>query len=372
MIHALATTDPITPEWLTEALRAAGELPTGAVSTVEARANDAFNSAAAHLTLTYSNDAPADAPRQLFLKRNLATEWAVEAGRDEALFYQAMAAHRDRLPMLIPCYVALIDEARSASTLLMPDVSATHASPLGRDDQISETALAVPDAPALDQAIDALAGFHAAWWQRPELGQGSAAPFALYPLYGDAAQFAAHVERRRGEWEQFIATEGAWFPADLRAIYESALTRLPLLWEEGLGERMTTRRGLTLTHGDCYLSQFLCPRSRVVAPTYLVDFQGSYANLVGEDLVHMFAFWWTREQRREGDREMRSLRRYHDGLLAGNVRDYSWNDLLAEYRRGLTLMLFFPIWDETNGSAQSYWLPKLHNIVAAYQDHCLP
>ena len=36
-----------------------------------------------------------------------------------------------------------------------------------------------------------------------------------------------------------------------------------------------------------------------------------------------------------------------------------------------TLMLFYPIWDETNGSAQSYWLPKLHNIVAAYQDHCL-
>jgi hypothetical protein len=34
-------------------------------------------------------------------------------------------------------------------------------------------------------------------------------------------------------------------------------------------------------------------------------------------------------------------------------------------------MLFYPVWDETNGSAQSYWLPKLRNIVAAYQDHCL-
>jgi hypothetical protein len=371
MLNALAATDPITPEWLTEALRAAGALPTGDVRAVETRANDAFNSTATHLTLTYSADAPADAPRQLFLKRNLAAEWAAEAGRDEALFYQAMAAHRDRLPMLIPCYAALVDEARSASTLLMPDVSATHASPLARDDQISETARALPAAPALDQAIDALAGFHAAWWQRPELGRGSAAPFALDPWYGDAGQFAEHVERRRAEWAQFIATEGAWFPANLRALYESALPRLPLLWDEGLGERMTTRRGLTLTHGDCYLSQFLCPRPGVVAPTYLLDFQGSYASLVGDDLVHMFTFWWTREQRREGDRELRCLRRYHDGLLAGGVRDYSWDDLLTEYRRGLTLMLFYPIWDETNGSARSYWLPKLRNVVAAYQDYCL-
>jgi hypothetical protein len=34
-------------------------------------------------------------------------------------------------------------------------------------------------------------------------------------------------------------------------------------------------------------------------------------------------------------------------------------------------MLFYPIWDETNVSARSYWLPKLRNVVAAYQDYCL-
>lgn len=366
MPTALAATDPITTEWLTEALRDAGALPSGVVLACTTRANDAFNSAASHLTLTYSADAPRDAPRQLFLKRNLDVDWAIEAGREEVAFYQAMAPRYDQLPMLIRCYAALVDEARNASTLLMADVSATHAPPLLRDDQISETARAIPAQAALDQAIDALAAFHAAWWERPELG----VQFEITPWYSDADAFAAHVERRRAEWARFIASEGAWFPADLRAIYERALVRLSLLWEQGLGERIMQRRGLTLTHGDCYLTQFLVPRPGVTAPTYLVDF-GVAADLIGDDLVHMFAFWWTREQRQEGDRELRALRRYHTSLLAHGVRDYRWDDLLADYRLALTIMLFYPVWDETNGSAQSYWLPKLHNIVAAYQDHCL-
>ncbi len=365
MLNALTVSDSVTPEWLTVALHSAGVLPAGEVVAVETRANSAFNSAATHLALTYSDAAPADAPRALFLKRNLPVDWAIESGRDEVAFYQAIAPHYDRLTMLIPWYAALIDEARGASTLLMLDVSATHTPPLHRDDQI--VGRSIPDTAALDQAIDALAAFHAAWWERPELG----GLFPMTPWYCDAEHFAAHAKRRQREWERFITTEGDWFPADLRAFYEREIARFPNLWENGLGERITTKRGLTLTHGDCYLTQFLCPRPGIVAPTYLVDFQSAGADLVGPDLIHMFAFFWTREQRREGDREERALRRYHDGLLASGVRDYTWADLLTTYRLALTIMLFYPIWDETNGSPRDYWLPKLQNTVAAYQDHCL-
>ncbi len=367
MLNALTLHDPITLAWLTEALRDAGALPSGAVVASQTRANAAFNSAALHLTLTYSANAPADAPRGLFLKRNIESAWAIESGRDEVAFYQAMAPHRARLPMLIRAYAALVDEARSASTLLLLDVSATHAPPVLRDDAIAGRS--IPSPATLDQAIDALATFHAAWWQRPELGAGGA--FAVTPWYSDAAHFAAHVARRQANWASFIAAEGDWFPADLRVLYERELARLPLLWDEGLGERITTRRGLTLTHGDCYLTQFLCPRTGVGAPTYLVDYQSACVDLTARDLTHMFAFWWTREQRRAGDRELRALRRYHARLLAGGVSDYQWDDLLADYRLLLTVMLFYPIWDETNGSERSYWLPKLRNIVAAYEDHCV-
>lgn len=365
MLHALAATDPITPEWLTEALRSAGALPTGAVVACEVGANDAFNSAAAHLTLIFSADAPADAPQRLFLKRNLDVEWATEAARDEVTFYQTIAALDMRPPMVIPCYLATFDAQRGASTLLLRDVSATHAPPLTRDDLLAGNG--VPDDAALDQAIDALAGFHAFWWERPELGT----TFPLAGWYGDAERFATHVERRRGEWARFIAAEGEWLPDDLRALYEDALARLPGVWESGLGERMTARRGLTLAQGDCYLTQFLIPRAGVSAPTYLIDFQGIGADQPPFDLLHMLVNAWTREQRQRNDRELQALRRYHAGLLAGGVRDYSWDDLMASYRQILAIMLFYPVWDETNGSPRSYWLPKMRCLAAAYQDHCL-
>lgn len=366
MLNALAMHDPVTPEWLTEALREADVLPTGAVVAVATRANDAFNSAAVHLALTYSADAPADAPRVLFLKRNLASDWAVEAARDETRFYQAVARLDPRPAMVVPCYLAAYDERRGVSSLLLADVTATHTSPLTRADLLAGDS--VPDEAALELAIDTLAAFHAAWWGRPELG----GEFPGGGWYGGAAQFAAHVVRRRGEWERFIAAEGDWFPAELRAVYEDAFARLPYAWAVDFGERLAARRGLTLGHGDCYLSQFLVPRPGIVAPTYLIDFQGVTADCPAFDLAHMFAAFWTRAQRQEGDREQRCLRRYHAGLRAGGVRDYTWDDLLADYRALLAIMLFYPVWDETNGSARSYWLPKMRCFVAAYQDHCLP
>ena len=366
MLNALAATDPITTEWLTEALRSAGALPVGAVIACDASANGAFNSTATHLSLSYSADAPPQAPRQLFLKRNLDIAWAIESARDEIIFYQTVAALDARPPMLIPCYLATFDAERGASSLLLRDISKTHAPPRTRDDLLAGNA--VPDEDALDQAIDALAGFHAFWWERPELGT----TFPLASWYSDAERFTAHVERRRGEWARFMAAEGEWLPADLRALYEDALARLPGVWEAGLGARMTTQRGLTLAQGDCYLTQFLIPRPGVRAPTYLIDFQGVGADQPAFDLLHMFVNFWTREQRQANDREMRALRRYHAGLLAGGVRDYSWDDLMAGYRQILTVMLFYAVWDATNGAERSYWLPKMRSLAAAYQDHCLP
>lgn len=363
MLHALAATDPITPDWLTRALRAAGALPTGEVVACETTANAAFNSAACHLQVTCSADAPANAPRHLFLKRNIAAAWAIEAARDEVRFYQAVASLDPRPPAIVPCYLAAFDEERNASSLLLADVSETHSAPRTRDDLLRGDP--IPDQRSLDLAIDALASYHAFWWERPELGT----TFALANWYSDAATFAAHVERRRGEWARFLAAEGAWLPVDLRAVYEEALTRLPGLWDAGLADHMTTGAGLTLGHGDCYITQFLVPRPGVVAPTYLVDFQGGAADTPAFDLIHMFAASWTREQRQRDDLEMRCLRRYHAGLIAGGVADYSWEQLLADYAVELGVMLFYPVWDETNGSPQSYWLPKMRCLAAAWQDH---
>ena len=102
---------PLTPEWLTAALRQSSMLPTGQVTRVEERDNAAFNSAARHQCLTYSPDPPPEMPTRLFFKRNIPEAWAVRAGAREVAFYQVAATMADLLPMVATCYSSAYDEA---------------------------------------------------------------------------------------------------------------------------------------------------------------------------------------------------------------------------------------------------------------------
>jgi hypothetical protein len=347
----------VTPGWLTAALRGAGVLPRGEVVAIEEAANNAFNSAVSHLTLTYSPDASETAPRRLVLKRNIDADWAVAAAEREVAFYRLLAPDAATLPMVVPCYHAAYDEQCRQSDLLLLDVSPTHAPPVTRDDLLAGRG--VPPAAQLEAVVDALADFHAYWWEHPMLGQGV---FEVDPWYRDGEHFARFVEKRRADWTIFTATEGADLPGDVRALYERAFAGLPGLWDGHFAERMRTRRRLTFSTSDCYLCQFLCPHDGA-GQTYLLDFQGICADFPAVDPVFFFASFWTPEQRHEGDRETRMLRRYLERLRARGVASYTWDDLTADYRLMLAILIFYPIWD-----AVDYWWPKMRCLTAAYTD----
>ncbi len=354
--------EAITLAWLTAALQVGGALPRGAVQAVTAQANAAFNSAALHLTVTYTSDAPPEAPTRLFLKRNLATEWARESGAWEVSFYQLAAPCMADLLMLVPCYLAAYDRASDRSAILLADVSATHAPPVTRDQLIALDG--VPPDDQLDAIIDTYARFHAFWWEHPALGAGVG---QVSPWYRSPAHYEAHVARRQVQWAAFNAVEGATLLAEDHVAYAQILAGLPALWDRYLAPRVMSLRNLTLAHGDGYLSQFLCPNDGT-GPTYLIDFQDISGDFVARDLVHLCAFFWTPDQRHAGGREERLLRRYLAGLHQWGVRDYSWDDLLTDYRLLIILLALYPVWDQTNGSRRSYWQPKMHCILGAYRD----
>ena len=68
------------------------------------------------------------------------------------------------------------------------------------------------------------------------------------------------------------------------------------------------------------------------------------------------------------NREVQMLRRYHEGLQSHGVASYSWDDLLTDYKVLLTYMLFYPVWDQTDGASKDYWWPKMQCLIRAYQD----
>ncbi|MGH2354518.1 MAG: oxidoreductase family protein [Chloroflexota bacterium] len=357
----------VSPAWLTTVLRRAGALPRGTVLAVESRRNAAFNSFTTHLALTYDASAPSSSPLRLLLKRSRPEAWAVEAGAREVAFYTTVMPLGDHPPMVVPCYAAEYDAASGESFVLLRDLSDTHEAPLTRDQQLTP-GQNVPSAAHLEQVVDALARFHAYWWEHPRLGQGIA---QVGKWFRDQASYERLVQRGATSWAALVRDEGDWLPAELRARFEWIFARLPRLWERYLAPRLTTLTGVTLTHGDAYLANFLCPRdapNSTAGGACLIDWQSPATHLGAEDLVNLCATFWTPAQRHENGREERALRRYHAVLRAGGVRGYSWDRLLADYRLAVVDWLLVPLQDRSEGAGKDYWWPKLRCLTGAFDD----
>jgi aminoglycoside phosphotransferase (APT) family kinase protein len=355
----ITSLEQVTPAMLTALLRIHGVLTHGDVHAIESNRNAAFNSLIVHLRVHYSADAPPNAPTHLLLKLN-----TKHAGALEVAFYNVINRQNIALPMVPRCYASTYDAVSGDSLCLLEDVSTTHVAPVTREQMLSGQA--VPSATHLDQMIDALAGLHAAWWEHPLLGT---IPDLLEvrPWYRDAAYFEQHLARRKREWAQFLDSTGDRLPADVRTLYQDTLAKLPHLWDRYLAPRVTRLRHVTLTHGDCYLSQFLCARAPS-GSAYIVDFQDATANFGAYDLAYLLPTFWTSAQRRAEQREERLLQRYHAVLQAHNIEAYRYEDLLTDYKTMITLMIFDPVWNQTAGSSKAYWWPKMQCLIGAFRD----
>lgn len=353
-----------TLSWLTDVLRQAGLLEAGEVTAVEEHKSDAFNSQLTFLRLSYSTDAPPDLPTRFVLKRNIAADWAVEAGAEEVKFYKLVATLPDHPPVLPPCYVAEYDEASGSSNLLLADLSESHAPPETREQEINIADNVLPPENMV-RVIDTLAQFHAYWWQHPLLESGR---LVLGYWSRNAERFALYRERRQRSWESLVAAEANWLPEDVRALYEWVLARLPYHWEQYLAPRFYTQTHLTLVHGDAYFANFLCPKPGMAGATYLLDWQSPVVDLAGYDLANLLATFWTSAQRHHEGREQMLLQRYYTTLCAHGVTGYTWTDLLTDYRCGLIYWLLAPVQDRYGGAGKEYWWPKMQCLVAAYRD----
>lgn len=353
----LETPEEATPAWISSVLWAAGSITRGEVVAVERASTTAFNSTTTHLHLSYSEDADAGAPARLILKLALAEDWARRAGAAEVAFYRAAA---DRgLPMLAACVAAEHDPVSGRALLLLRDLDLTHEPAVTRRQLVEGHG--VPTGHALDAVIEALADFHAAWWEAPP-----PPGVLLAPWLEPGPAFARFAARSRAELDLFIRAAGHRVTDRALEITERAVIGLHHGWAHRLRSRAETGHQLTLVHGDCYLSNWLVPRDGVEGSAVIVDFQQAHIDTPGEDLAFLLGTFWTPAQRAR--HEARCLRRY---LARLDRRGYDWPQLLADYRWGLERMVVRTIWDHQRGSPEWYWRPKLERVTAALADHLL-
>ena len=323
-----------TAQWLSEVLRTRGHLTHGTVASVAAARFETAPSVLMRLEVTYTKDAPEDAPRRLILK--VPKPHKAERFLREVRFYVRVAPVLNSVS-LARCFAAFDGTITESPWLVLEDASQTHRA-------VSDEAV---DASHLGQIAQALAGLHASLWGRSDLEDivGATAEAAF-------AEDCAGNERRCAEMADIF---GDRFPQHWRDIYERALDAAPLLLLARAG-----RGALTLCHPDAHLGNFLLPRLGSGGGVVIIDWH-DYRAWIGVRDVAVLLLTDT-GMRRSCERQV--LQRYYVSLVAAGVENYAWADLWHDYRLSVLQNLFLPL-----GNRRQPWgWDQLERVTSAFED----
>jgi len=347
--------DEVTPEWLTAVLAAGGHLAQGRVALLARDDAETETAYVSRLRVGYTpglmgRPSPT-LPERLFFKLSKGGDlasFAVRLARNEVRFYTVLSDRTGSLP--VPqCYAAACQGGEGGYYVLLEDLTPTHRPHRG------------PQSPTdadCQRAVDALARFHAHWWDHPQLRAGMGTwPSAQWPTLEGERAYAADVA---ATLPGYLDALGDSLSAEWRQRYERAVTALPRVLE-----RVARDRHITLTHGDAHLGNVLFPRDPDGEAVW-VDWQFWNLSIATHDLRHTIARAWDRERRAR--LEVPLLRRYHAGLRAHGVVGFGWDDLWDDYRVGAIDNLFMPMWQWSLKMPTTWWRPMLEIVMDTYED----
>jgi hypothetical protein len=351
MFDVLTAVDQLTPDCLTELLRADGALPRGRVLEVQQSTDDRDHAQLVHLTLAYSPDAPEGAPRQLLAK--LARYDRTYAGYDtfrasETHFYRHLAPSIGA-PPLVRCYAVAYSPEQGRGHLLLEDVSATHGVPKFPD------AWPLPPPNALfEQIVDALAVCQSPYWGHPQLA-------SLPGGYPAGACSPLSIQNGAAAYPQFAEQMGDRLAPGTRRLFERVLAAYP-----AFDPRLLSGKHLTITHGDFLFGNVLLPNDPRRDTVRIIDWELCTVNLGAFDLAEILSLHWDGGPHSERERDL--VARYHAGLQARGVGAYSWEQCWYDYRLALLNHLFTPIQQWADRHWPGSWWGRLERTVKRVGD----
>ena len=346
----------LTAEWLTEALRSSGILGGGRVTSVDSTiigAGVGFIGTIARLTLTYDG-APPDAPETIIAKLPSEDPGSRMVGvafglyEREVRFYSDLAA-KSGLPAPKP-FFAHYDATAGQVVLLLEE--------LAGGEWGDQVAGATPEQAAL--AIDAIGAFHAKWWKNPEI--------ASYPWIASGIETIRQPIQMMyaGVWPVAMERFGDLFPEELRPLIPDFGRRtMAALDQMTLGPE-------TLVHGDYRPDNLFFGGPGTNRPLVVCDWQGPGKATGVVDAAYFITGSMSPDDRRKYEIEL--LRRYHNQLLEGGVKDYSFDQLMTDYRGyfagviagGVVLLGTLP---EGNERGRKLIEASMNRFITAMQDH---
>jgi ecdysteroid kinase len=305
--------EDVTASWLDGVLRDSGSLRAGRLTGFEsAVVGTGQMGTSVRYRLSYDGDAT-DAPRSVVCKfassdpTSRSTGVTLRTYEVEVSFYRDVAR---TVGMTIPaCLAAEIDLATGEFVLVLEDLA-----PCVQGDQLAGCTV---DQAAL--AMDELAKLHAPRWNDPAL----ATVEWLNRNNGDEAQAFSEV---------FLPQLLPGFLDRYADRLQPDEVQLAELLMQRIGRFIRDRPGpRAVQHGDYRLDNMLFGTAEGGHPLAVVDWQTVVWGPPAFDASYFLGAGLPVDDRRRHEREL--VRRYHEGLRAGGVTDYSWDALWLDYRR---------------------------------------
>lgn len=318
-----------TPAWVTAAMREFGILSVGSVSAVEQEDLGALASNAIRLHLEYSEGAPADVPKSLFLK--------FSTRANEVTFYQALAYKMPDAPLLKAISADYNSDARMGYLLFL-DIT----------DEYEDLEEQGPSPEQYTQAILALADVHSFWWDHPELHN------EIKDVSEDILSFTHSVAVEA--FPQFIKAVPEMLKPHHIEIYEKLLEAWPY---PTLQKRFSSGKNLTIVHGDAHFGNILFSKGTTDPSVLLLDWAVWHTNIGSSDIAYM------------GEKDHADpvrLKTYHDRLIENGIQDYSWDDCQHDYRLASLAHMIWPVFWWAFDLPEHIWRGNLEVFLKACDD----
>jgi aminoglycoside/choline kinase family phosphotransferase len=302
----------LTPEWLTDALAAAGVLDGARVTALEQRPLGTGQMCdSLRLALTY--DRATTAPTTMVAKLPAADETsrntakALRSYENEVRFYQQLAPG---LPVRTPAvYHADIDVETASFVLLLEDLA-----PGEVGDQLAGCS---PEVAAI--AVDELVRLHAPRWDDPALDELEW--LHRDPVAGEMFLLGLLPTLWTGFRERYADSLGP----DVHEAGAALFARLEAYVR-------ADSRPWTIVHGDYRLDNLLFDPTPGGVPVAVVDWQTCTHGPALNDVAYFIGAGLLADDRRAHEEAL--VRAYHDGLVAAGVTGYDRDRCWADYRRG--------------------------------------
>lgn len=347
--------DSITPQWLTAALQSNGTIGEAIVDSFTIKfigEDESFSGGALlQMEINYCGDEQADAPASLIAKLSPNDPEMRLLLKDlnsrETYFYTELAPQSN--PLVPRCFYSDFDAETGECILLLEDLSHLHA--------VAFTAGCEPK--DVEHVVQALARFHAHWWDSPnlkELGGASILseiPFSeVWPLYRE--KIAALLP-------------GFLIPDTFFMLGEHVAAN-----EFSVFNRLLESEPITCIHRDIHVDNILFSQQADDSPVKVLDWA-----LVGKgrgvyDVAYFLISSVSSEQRRQTEKNL--LRTYHSALVQYGVEDYSYEQCWFDYKLAVIGKLFVTVGatvlaDNSTPHKKAWRKADLQRLLAFCDDH---